>query len=203
MSLSLFRILQEFALKSFANQYKNSEILEIGGDKNMKYCDLFHPSNQYIVSNFDLAKADEFADVTNLHYKTNSFDAIVCISVLQHVYEINKAIDEIIRVLKPGGKCMITNGYMFPICMEYDYYRLTPRFWKVRLEQENVKYSIEHLGNKYAVVENLLNRPYGNWKGLQSKVNKIIAFGFKPIRKLIKSKDNAPLGVVVIIEKNL
>jgi ubiquinone/menaquinone biosynthesis C-methylase UbiE len=42
------------------------------------------------------------------------FDAIICISVLEHVFEYDKAINEIERVLKPGGKLLLTVPFGFP-----------------------------------------------------------------------------------------
>ncbi|MCP4326649.1 MAG: 3-demethylubiquinone-9 3-O-methyltransferase [Alteromonadales bacterium] len=39
----------------------------------------------------------------NLPYDNDSFDAIVCVDVLEHIDDITKAIAEIKRVLKPGG----------------------------------------------------------------------------------------------------
>ena len=42
-------------------------------------------------------------DLTNLSFKGNSFDAIVCYHVLEHIEDDLKAISEIYRILKPGG----------------------------------------------------------------------------------------------------
>lgn len=39
----------------------------------------------------------------DLPYQQNSFDCVVCFDVLEHVYNRNKVISEIYRVLKPGG----------------------------------------------------------------------------------------------------
>jgi SAM-dependent methyltransferase len=42
-------------------------------------------------------------DITNVQYADNSFDAILCNHVLEHISEDRKAIHELHRVLKPGG----------------------------------------------------------------------------------------------------
>ena len=42
-------------------------------------------------------------DITNLEFKDNSFDAIICYHVLEHVENDRKALSEIFRVLKPDG----------------------------------------------------------------------------------------------------
>lgn len=47
-------------------------------------------------------------DITNIPSDSNSYDAIICIHVLEHVEDDLKAIDELYRVLKPGGWALIS-----------------------------------------------------------------------------------------------
>lgn len=47
-------------------------------------------------------------DVTRLPLKSAEFDAIICIHVLEHVMDDRAAIDEIYRVLRPGGWALIS-----------------------------------------------------------------------------------------------
>ncbi|MDP2362954.1 MAG: methyltransferase domain-containing protein [Ignavibacteria bacterium] len=42
-------------------------------------------------------------DITNLEFKDNYFDAIICYHVLEHVENDRKALSEMLRVLKPNG----------------------------------------------------------------------------------------------------
>ena len=42
-------------------------------------------------------------DITNLHFLDDTFDAVICIHVLEHVPDDKKAMQEIYRVLKPNG----------------------------------------------------------------------------------------------------
>ena len=42
-------------------------------------------------------------DITDIQYPDNSFDAILCLHVLEHVPDDRKAMRELFRVLKPGG----------------------------------------------------------------------------------------------------
>jgi ubiquinone/menaquinone biosynthesis C-methylase UbiE len=44
----------------------------------------------------------------NLAFKENMFDAVIMIEVFEHVLDDGKALNEIYRVLKPGGKLIIT-----------------------------------------------------------------------------------------------
>ncbi len=43
------------------------------------------------------------ADLLNLPYKDNFFDAVLLIAVLEHIEDLGQATSEIYRVLKPGG----------------------------------------------------------------------------------------------------
>ena len=42
-----------------------------------------------------------------LPYKKNFFDVIICRSVLEHILNLEIFVDEIYRVLKPGGKIIL------------------------------------------------------------------------------------------------
>jgi SAM-dependent methyltransferase len=46
-------------------------------------------------------------DITNVQFGDNSFDAIYCSHVLEHVPEDVKAMKEFFRILKPGGWAML------------------------------------------------------------------------------------------------
>jgi 2-polyprenyl-6-hydroxyphenyl methylase / 3-demethylubiquinone-9 3-methyltransferase len=45
----------------------------------------------------------QYGVAENIPYEDNSFDALICVDVLEHVSDLHKTISEIYRVLKPGG----------------------------------------------------------------------------------------------------
>ena len=47
--------------------------------------------------------ADVKADICNLPFKDNTYDVILCNHVLEHIPDDTKAMQELFRVLKPGG----------------------------------------------------------------------------------------------------
>jgi ubiquinone/menaquinone biosynthesis C-methylase UbiE len=53
----------------------------------------------------------QFASATDIPFDDGAFDSVVCRSVLHHLHEPKKALEEISRVLKPGGRfvCWETN----------------------------------------------------------------------------------------------
>lgn len=72
---------------------------------------------------------DIVGDIHNLPFEDNSVDAIVCMAILEHVEEPQRAVKELYRVLKPGGYCFIYAPFLFyyhPMKGYYgDYYRFT------------------------------------------------------------------------------
>jgi ubiquinone/menaquinone biosynthesis C-methylase UbiE len=61
----------------------------------------------------------ETANVLNLHFKDNTFDAVWACGVLHHTGNTQRAIDELFRVLKPGGRAIVSHLYRRPSWMFY------------------------------------------------------------------------------------
>jgi len=53
-------------------------------------------------------KLDYVGDICNIDVKANTFDAVLCTEVIEHVPNANAAVAELCRVLKPGGTLIIT-----------------------------------------------------------------------------------------------
>lgn len=72
---------------------------------------------------------DIVGDIHDLPLEDNSVDAVICIAVLEHVEEPQRAARELYRVLKPGGYCYIYVPFLFyyhPMKGYYqDFYRFT------------------------------------------------------------------------------
>lgn len=70
------------------------------------------------------SKVDVFYNGTTLPFDNDSFDALFCSEVLEHVFNPDEILPEISRVLKPGARALIT----VPFCwneheVPYDYAR--------------------------------------------------------------------------------
>lgn len=81
------------------------------------------------------------SDAQSLGIADARFDVVLCTEVLEHIPEPQKAIDEMFRVLKPGGTLLLTTRFLFPIHdAPHDYFRYT-------------KYGLRHLLRRFEIVE--------------------------------------------------
>lgn len=57
------------------------------------------------------------SDITALNFKTESFDCVICSEVLEHIPDDDRAVDELLRILKPGKILAVS----------------VPRFWPEKI----------------------------------------------------------------------
>jgi SAM-dependent methyltransferase len=69
---------------------------------------------------------DVQADAYHLPFRDAAFDVVLCAEVLEHTHSPALALEEFRRVLRPGGKLLLTTPFAFPIHYgPNDYYRFT------------------------------------------------------------------------------
>jgi SAM-dependent methyltransferase len=152
---------------------QEKEILDIGGgfrfQKGLAQYQGFFKNCQYRTLDIEPKyQPDIVGDIHNLPIEDNSIDAIICKAVLEHVHSPEKAIDEIYRVLKKNGKCLVYLPFLYPYHGQEhgykDYYRYT-------------RDGIDYLFRKFSLIETCPVR--GN---LETLLNLI---PFKIVRVLI------------------
>lgn len=60
------------------------------------------------MDSWDNSKIDIISDIASIPIPKNSFDAIMCVEVFEHIPEPAKTVKEFSRILKPGGKLILT-----------------------------------------------------------------------------------------------
>jgi len=90
----------------------------------------FFASSEYVgleietTLNKELKKADFFYDGNTFPFGNSEFDSVVCNQVLEHVFNPDDFLSEINRVLKPGGKLLLTVPFVWDEHEQpYDYAR--------------------------------------------------------------------------------
>ncbi len=117
---------QAWLKKALCGLEEGSRILDAGAGelKNKQYCEHL----EYVSQDFcqykggsqadkgeglqnqtwDTSKIDIVCDITSMPVDDGTFDYVLCSEVLEHVPDAVKALGELCRVLKPGGRLILT-----------------------------------------------------------------------------------------------
>jgi len=103
--------------KALAELSIDGAILDVGGSKKSGYHELINGNHTITTGNinasygcdvvFDAEKAWPFSDA--------SFDGVLLINLLEHLYQHERALDEAVRVLKEGGVVAGVVPFMFNV----------------------------------------------------------------------------------------
>jgi ubiquinone/menaquinone biosynthesis C-methylase UbiE len=94
-------------------------------------------------------RADYSFDITNIALESNSVDLIICYHILEHIENDKKAMQELFRILKNGGKALIQTPFKTGEIYE-DHSIITPEDREQHFGQEDhVRfYSVAGLKNR-------------------------------------------------------
>ncbi len=164
-------------------------------------------------TNWDTSRIDLVCDITAIPETDGSFDFILCSEVLEHVPEPTKALAEFARLLKPGGKLILTAPFSSLVHFApYHYCTGFSRYW---YEYHLTKYCfrIEEMtsnGDWFSYCHQELMRlgnmarQYGDWSWPMAYLLEIIgALYFKIRNRSIKADDLACFGWQCVAVKNL
>lgn len=77
-----------------------------------------NPNIDYYTGDIKPGRAMHVTDITDIQYKDDTFDYVICNHVMEHIPDEEKAVYEIKRVLKQSGKWI----FSFPICTDMKTY---------------------------------------------------------------------------------
>ena len=75
-----------------------------------------NPRCDYYTGDIVPGRAMHQTDILDIQYKENTFDYVIMNHVLEHIPDMDKAMAEVKRVLKPDGNLVLS----FPICADQD-----------------------------------------------------------------------------------
>lgn len=170
-------------IKDAINNYAKGDFLDLGCG-NKPYETLYKSkTNSQIgcdVIQSDRNRVDVLCPVTDLKFNNEQFDSILCTQVLEHVYEHDKMMSEIYRVLKPGGHVILTVPFVWELHEEpYDFFRYTKHALKELFEHSGLEIDyIKPNGGKWAAIYQLRNNmmylSFRRRKTIWNKLKKIL-----------------------------
>ena len=134
---------QKNNLKSYLNflygkidaEFSNeSGLLEIGSGAGLSKYYLPHKIERTDILPWTQNEVIGMIDAQSLSYETNHFDGAFCVDVIHHLSDPLKAIEELIRVVKPGSKVVVIESFVS--IMSYPIYKLfhsEKTSWKLKL----------------------------------------------------------------------
>ncbi|WP_299949848.1 methyltransferase domain-containing protein [uncultured Ruegeria sp.] len=135
-------------LREIAPTARGHCILEIGSGKQVKGQEaysavhIFTDVAEFRQTDMNPAHGHEVLDITSMTIR-DRYDMILCLNVLEHVYETETAVRNLHTALRPGGRLIVAVPFAFPLHDEpHDYYRFT-RFALERMLADFEKAEVE------------------------------------------------------------
>jgi len=135
--------------KYFKRMYLRGKTCDIGA-KNRIYENICEELITLDVCNFP--EIDIIADAHNLPFTAKSFDNIIMASLLEHVQNPPKLLDEAYRILKPNGLIVVSAPFMYPFHADpNDYWRFTDEGLKYLLRSFKI-IKIHKIGGFFSLI---------------------------------------------------
>ncbi|MDA2935714.1 class I SAM-dependent methyltransferase [Patescibacteria group bacterium AH-259-L05] len=123
--------IRKFLISAAKDIGPNKTVLDAGAGQ-CQYKSIFNKQKYVAVDiaygddTWDYSKLDYVYDLENTPFSDNKFDSVICTQVLEHVKEPKKVLNEIFRILKPGGTIYISAPQGWGVHQApHDYYRYT------------------------------------------------------------------------------
>jgi len=152
------------------------------------------PATKYLRLDVDTSReADIHCDLHELEWEENYFDTVLCLEVLEHLYDPQRAINRLFHVLKPGGVCILSTRFLYRYHPDpEDHYRFTWDSLRHLFSQFRTV-EVHHHGNRAQVIWEMINAG-GRTRVVLNLLNPLVARMHSPRTKF-------PLGFVVYAEK--
>jgi len=145
------------------SKFIKGDVLDIGAGPKDRYSELFKYNN-YTKIDLDDKTGAVVVDARHTGYPDEHFDSFVCFQVLEHIYDYQRAIKEMYRILKKGGCGMISVPMVNELHEEpNDFWRFTKYSLQHDFEEQGFKIMfLDRMGGFYATIAMLISRYYRN-----------------------------------------
>lgn len=143
-------------------RYISGRTLDVGAGEYNRYGEFFHASEYVRMDVVEGKGVDVVGRAEAMPFADASFDSVVCTQVFEHLDQPVKAAQEIFRVLRPGGKLLLTVPQTSELHEEpNDFFRYTNYGLKSMLERAGFTVlECEARGNYFSMLAQLRIRHY-------------------------------------------
>ena len=138
----------------------SGRVLEIGagrGGRRGEFVPPFDQASDWITLDRYHTNSHLRADIQDLPIGTGIFDTVVCLEVLEYVESPAKALTEIRRLLKPGGKLVLATPFLHRMDSDKDLWRFTEQGLRFLLEESGFQIeAVKAQGAALAAAVNIL-----------------------------------------------
>lgn len=132
--------------------FLKGRILDVGAGSHDRYSGYFNAS-EYVRMNLETGPNTQLVGrIEEIPAADASFDGVVCTQVLGDVFDVREALSEMNRVLKTGGKVLLTESFIDPLHDEPDdYWRFTSYSLKRLCEEAGFRIvTLERVGGYFS-----------------------------------------------------
>jgi SAM-dependent methyltransferase len=157
--MTTYSILRTKEDQELARITLTGRVIDLGGHKGSSYYKLLKTEQPIEVANMDSTNpgthktpsgADHVFDLEkSFPLPSGSFDAVLCINVMEHIYNYKNLLSESSRILKSGGRIYISVPFFFNIHgSPNDYFRYTKSaLERILADHGFMNISIKELGD--------------------------------------------------------
>lgn len=172
------------------------DILDVGAQRK-QYKKYFHPKKYFALDSEEKWEPDICCDAHNIKCEKDKFELVIATELLEHCYNPQKVVDEIYRVLKPGGICLISVPFMVPYHIApgiKDYYRFSKDGLNYLFKNFS-EIKVKGIGNRFQLIWSNINS--GNL------ISRFFLNIFNPLVSLMNTKrdSNYPLEYFLTARK--
>lgn len=204
-SRSLHRQLLEKNIKLYSS-YVKGRVLDVGS-RNRRYDPIFKDAGSIIAIDIKPQKNKNIipADAINLPFGENCFDVVVSFEVLEYMGDVERALEEMARVMKKDGLLIFSVPFLDPVHGDVDNVRYTVKSWEQLLTRHFEVKKVIILGGRYSLMWDLFFEKARNCYRTTGKFLLFPALAFsKKIVSFLDKKEKGwrfPMGYFFICKK--
>jgi SAM-dependent methyltransferase len=162
-------LLRREEYKAMSHITLSGSVLDLGGEKHSEYLKFFR--GEFETTALNLSKK-ALPDIEHnleqpLPIPNSTYDHVLLVNVLEHIFEYRALLREAMRVLKPGGSVIVVVPFLFPVHPSpEDYHRFTSSALAKELAAVGGRnISVRALGggvfaSRYLLLDRLLPKPF-------------------------------------------